>query len=58
MKHIDEQSISTYSSGEETIIPLKGFDVDHPFFGKINRYGWTSMKKLDEYTFSIGLKKL
>ena len=37
-------------------ISLKGCDVDHPLFGKINRYGWASMKKLDEYTFSIGLK--
>ena len=54
MNNIDEKSVSQYSVGEEKIISLKGCNVDHPLFGNINRYGWASMKKSDEYTFSMG----
>ena len=47
---------NNYSVSEEQLISSQDETVEHPLFGRTNRYGWTSMRKSDEYSFSIRSK--
>ena len=48
---------TNYIVAEEKLISSIGDTVQHPLFGSTNRYGWTSMRKSDEYSFHIRLCK-
>jgi len=53
---LDFLNSNNYSVAEEKLISSQGENVKHPLFGRTSRYGWTSMRKSDEYSFSIRFK--
>ena len=50
---VDFLNSNNYNIAEEQLISSQGETIEHPLFGWTNRYGWTSMRKSDEDSFSI-----
>ena len=44
---------SNYSVTKDKLISSIDDTVEHPLFGRTNRYVWTLMRKSDEYSFGI-----
>jgi hypothetical protein len=58
LEKVDSVSQARFLISQEVIISNKvDRFVNHPIFGKTERYGWAMMRKCDEYEFTISLLK-
>ena len=47
--------LTHYDLTDHRLVSLKGCDeMDHPLFGKTERYGWAAMRNSDEWCFTVG----